>query len=103
MPSEETLRKEEEIAARFAAEDAAQGRLGFSLQRGKGRKNGSRARAEARQQQQVTDSYAEPAAPKRVKRPLGANVAPAPLGKGRGKSSVPPRKSLPWGNARAGS
>jgi hypothetical protein len=51
----------------------------------------------------VTDSYAEPAAPKRVKRPLGANVAPAPLGKGRGKSSVPPRKSLPWGNARAGS
>jgi hypothetical protein len=57
-PSAETLAKEAEMVSRFHAEDTAQRRLGFSLQSGKGRKNGSRAKAEARMQQKTVDSYA---------------------------------------------
>lgn len=67
MPSDEVLRKEAEVAARFAAEDDAQARLGFSLQRGKGRKSGGRQKAEARMQQRVVDTYANTGKPWRTR------------------------------------
>ena len=58
MPSAETLRKEAEVADRFAAEDAAQSRLGFSLKKGKGRKNGAMRSAEDAAMRQVTNRLA---------------------------------------------
>ncbi len=57
-PSKETLAAEAAMVARFVGEDAAQKRLGFSLQRGKGRKNGARRKAEDRMDAKVRDSYA---------------------------------------------
>jgi hypothetical protein len=93
MPSEEVLRKEAEMADRFAAEDAAHGRLGFSLQRGKGKKSGARQRAEARMQQRTVDSYA--AKPER--RPSRKAGKPTVVRPARTFSAVPPRKANPFG------
>ena len=58
MPSAETLAKEAEVADRYAAEDAAQARLGFSLKKGKGRKNGAMAKSEDAARRNVTNRIA---------------------------------------------
>ncbi len=64
MPSAETLAKEAEIAARFAAEDEAHKRLGFSLKKGKGRKNGAMAKSEDAARRNVMNRVAH--VPKRL-------------------------------------
>ena len=58
MPSAETLAKEAEVANRFAAEDAAQKRIGYSLKQGKGRKNGAMRSSEDSAMRQVTNRIA---------------------------------------------
>jgi hypothetical protein len=62
-PSAETLAAEAALVDRFTSAEAVTRRLGFNLQAGKGPKNGSRAKAEARMQQKTTDSYAHKGKP----------------------------------------